>query len=88
MFTCAGVSSVVMDLGDVAIVDPLDQVAQGCESVQVADAVSPPTNAPPLVAPVVAPATPVTTVTANRVAPRSVSLRIRRSPARSPSRRA
>lgn len=70
---------------DVAIVDPLDQVAQACESVQVADAVSPGTNQPPAVAPapgpVGPPATAVTTMTSNRVAPRSVSLRIKGSKA-------
>ncbi len=76
------VDRVLCDAGnDVAIVDPLDQVAQGCESVQVADAVAPGTNQPPVVAPVpgpaAPPATPVTPVTVMRVAPRSVALRIK-----------
>jgi Ca2+-binding RTX toxin-like protein len=70
------VDRVVCDAGaDVAIVDPLDQVAQGCESVQVADAVADP---PPVVAPAPAPAAPSPPApTVKRVAPRAVSLRIK-----------
>jgi Ca2+-binding RTX toxin-like protein len=70
---------------DVAIVDPLDQVSQGCENVQVADAVIPVTNQPPASAPVPTPVpagpppTAGTTLTVKRVAPRSVSLRIKGS---------
>jgi Ca2+-binding RTX toxin-like protein len=78
------VDRVTCDSGnDIAIVDPLDQVAQGCESVHVADAVGPGTNQPPPAAPAPAPAGPpataVPTVTVSRVAPRSVSLRIKGS---------
>lgn len=75
------VDRVACDAGnDVAIVDPLDQVAQGCESVQVAEAVAPGTTQPPVVTPVPSPAAPpapaATPLTVTRVAPKSVSLRI------------
>jgi Ca2+-binding RTX toxin-like protein len=70
------VDRVVCDAGnDVAIVDPLDQVAQDCESVQVADAAVPDPPQPPVVAPIPA-APPAPPVAVSRVAPRAVSLRI------------
>ena len=86
------VDRVVCDAGnDVAIVDPLDQVAQGCESVQVADAAPPVTDQPPAVTPtpVIPPPAPTqppataatTTLSVKRVAPRSMSLRIKGSKA-------
>ena len=79
------VDRVVCDAGnDLAIVDPLDQVGQDCETVQVADAVVPgitPPPPPPVLAPAPGPAAPPPPVraapTVIRVAPRSVSLRIR-----------
>ena len=79
------VDRVVCDAGnDLAIVDPLDQVGQDCETVQVADAVVPgitPPAPPPVLAPAPGPAAPPPPVraapTVIRVAPRSVSLRIR-----------
>ena len=78
----------VCDAGnDLAIVDPLDQVGQDCETVQVADAVVPETtrrsrrrsSLPPIPAapPAPAPAAPPD----DRVAPRAVSLRIKGSKA-------
>ena len=79
------VDRVVCDAGnDLAIVDPLDQVGQDCETVQVADAVVPdpdPTPPPPVVVPAPSPAAPApppsATPASTRVAPRSVSLRIK-----------
>ena len=78
------VDRVVCDAGnDLAIVDPLDQVGQDCETVQVADAVvpeTPPPPPPPVVAPAPGPAAPppvTATPTVARVAPRAVSLRIK-----------
>ena len=56
------VDRVVCDAGnDLAIVDPLDQVGQDCETVQVADAVVPEpdrTPPPPVVVPAPSPAAP------------------------------
>ena len=93
------VDRVVCDAGnDLAIVDPLDQVGQDCETVQVADAVvpgiTPPPPPPPVLAPAPGPAAPPPPVraapTVIRVAPRSVSCAsgAPRPPERSPCRRA
>ena len=79
------VDRVVCDAGnDLAIVDPLDQVGQDCETVQVADAVVPETTPPrrrrsslPRRAPPHRRLRPPRPRRSTRVAPRSVSLRIK-----------